>query len=453
MKRMTMVMVLAGMLMGGALVVGQEPARVAMVEQRGQARTADPRVETYRKDGQAGLDRLLQEHAELIAAQTPKLRQPAPPKFNFPVDGQELPRTEQGTGEWEQTRDLIDAVAGQRDGWSSRLFWHDSLEAAQAAAAKSGKPILQLHMLGKLTDEVSCANSRYFRTTVYSDPTVSGYLRDNFELCWATFRPVPVMTVDYGDGRRIERTVTGNSAHQVLDAKGRVVDVLPGLYSAAAFKTGLERAHAQAVASVELQNADLTEALSTYHAALDKVLVEAMDKDIAAVKDHLDMNSLDPEEQQWAIIARLPHHDVQLSPESVSLVSMKSPPSAEEVMRIAMSKSMVETPLVRMTRNLQNSIAIDTVKNEYLLHAAVHRWYIMETAPLDPIDMRNRVYTELFMMPPNDPWLGMAPPDTYSALPGNGLTEAPPHMRIVSGVHPPTEEKSYPRTLGPQPRN
>ena len=36
---------------------------------------------------------------------------------------------------------------------------------------------------------------------------------------------------DYGDGRKIERTVTGNSIHYVLDENGEVVNALPGLYS------------------------------------------------------------------------------------------------------------------------------------------------------------------------------------------------------------------------------
>ena len=75
-------------------------------------------------------------------------------------------------------------------------------------------------MLGKLTDEFSCANSRFFRTALYANKEISDYLRDNFVLHWQSVRPVPRVTVDFGDGRKLERTITGNSAHYVLDAAG-----------------------------------------------------------------------------------------------------------------------------------------------------------------------------------------------------------------------------------------
>lgn len=60
----------------------------------------------------------------------------------------------------------IDALAGQRHAVHSRLFWHRDLGAAKAVAAASGKPILSLRMLGRLDEELSCANSRFFRVVL-----------------------------------------------------------------------------------------------------------------------------------------------------------------------------------------------------------------------------------------------------------------------------------------------
>src|SRR6266571_6534884 len=116
------------------------------------------------------------------------------------------------------------------------------IEQAKAAAQASGKPILSLRLLGQLDEEYSCANSRFFRTTLYANTEVSSYLRDHFILHWQSVRPIPRITVDFGDGRKIERTITGNSIHYVLDAKGRVVDGLPGLYGPKAFLAGLKKA-------------------------------------------------------------------------------------------------------------------------------------------------------------------------------------------------------------------
>ena len=90
-------------------------------------------------------------------------------------------------------------------------------------------------MLGRLDDPLSCANSRFFRIALYADPRVSDRLRREFVLHWSEERAAPRIKIDYGDGRVIERTITGNSVHYALDAEGRPVDALPGLMSPAAF--------------------------------------------------------------------------------------------------------------------------------------------------------------------------------------------------------------------------
>ena len=95
-------------------------------------------------------------------------------------------------------------------------------------------------MLGRLDEDLSCANSRLFRATLYANQDVSRFLRERFVLYWSSERPVPRVTIDYGDGRRLERTTTGNSAHYVLDEDGNVLDVLPGLYAPTAFRRELE---------------------------------------------------------------------------------------------------------------------------------------------------------------------------------------------------------------------
>ena len=74
-------------------------------------------------------------------------------------------------------------------------------------------------MLGRLDEDLSCANSRLFRATLYANQDVSAFLREHFVLYWSSERPVPRVTIDYGDGRRLERTTTGNSAHYVLDER------------------------------------------------------------------------------------------------------------------------------------------------------------------------------------------------------------------------------------------
>lgn len=159
----------------------------------------------------------------------------------------------------------IDALAHQKYATVSRLYWHTELASAQTAARVHGRPILHLRMLGRLDEDLSCTNSRLFRATLYANQDVSAFLRENFILYWSSERPVPRVTIDYGDGRRIERTTTGNSAHYVLDERGNVLDVLPGLYAPAAFRRALEESLALTTRVRGTSDTERAKLLIDYH--------------------------------------------------------------------------------------------------------------------------------------------------------------------------------------------
>ena len=140
---------------------------------------------------------------------------------------------------WTRIAAALDAVSQQKNSYLSGLYWYTDFKEAQKAAQQSGKPILSLRLLGKLSEDRSCANSRFFRTILYSNSAIADLLRTHFVLHWQTVRPVPLITIDFGDGRKLERTITGNSIHYILDSEGRLIDGLPGVYGPQAFARAL----------------------------------------------------------------------------------------------------------------------------------------------------------------------------------------------------------------------
>ena len=331
-------------------------------------------IAAARAEGPAGLKRTLDAYAGVLA------------KGPRPNDAR-----------WREAADAVDAVAAQRDAWASRLYRYTDLGAAKIAAARENKPILSLRLLGKLDTELSCANSRFFRTTLYPDPRVNSLLREKFVLHWSSERPVPVVTVDFGDGRTMKRTITGNSIHYVLDADGRPLDALPGLYSATAFVAKLS--NALALAAEKPSDARLRE----WHAA-------------AAAK----LEETGPTSSYFT---------EGLAPEVVAVMRAKgaaaaAPPNARAAARVAVSKTAVEDPVVRALMNLQGSIAQDTIQNEFNLHRQIHQWFAAGEPVVRRFETFNeRVYAELFLTPRSDPWLGLAPGDAYPALQGDGLAQ------------------------------
>lgn len=73
---------------------------------------------------------------------------------------------------------------------------------------------------------------------LFSNEKVAATISENFEPVWVSVRPVPRVTIDFGNGKVIKRTLHGNVATLVCEPSGDIVDILPGVYEA---DTYLER--------------------------------------------------------------------------------------------------------------------------------------------------------------------------------------------------------------------
>src|SRR5262249_29402307 len=236
------------------------------------------------------------------------------------------PRQRASDPEWQRLTAALDWVSRQRDSYASRLYWYTDFEQAKAAARASRKPILSLRLLGNLTDEFSCANSRFFRSILYANTTVSAFLRENFVLHWKSVRPAPRVTIDFGDGRKIERTLTGNSIHYVLDYDGRPVDAIPGLYGPAAFLRALDQA-LSAFHLIERGGPARDASLVAYHQRAGELAWAHFKTDISQTGARLDPQST-------------------FTDEAATL----SPPDAIQAGRLAMLKAVVETKNLKSIR-------------------------------------------------------------------------------------------------------
>jgi hypothetical protein len=249
----------------------------------------------------------------------------------------------------------LDEVCAQKHAHTSLLYWFTDLPAALAEARRTDRPILSLRLLGRLDEELSCANSRFFRKLLYPQSQINRLLRSEFVLHWQSVRPVPKVTIDFGDGRRVERTLTGNSVHLVLDPAGRPVDALPGLFEADVF------------------------------AAL-----------LASARDHARADRRH--------LARR-HRDARRP-----IAPPVAPSRAVAASLLAPTKHVVEAPLLR---GVAVDVAADTLQN-LALHDRIHAAFA-EDATWAGIDgFVEWIYAELFAMPLADPALGLDVPDPFS---------------------------------------
>ena len=222
----------------------------------------------------------------------------------------------------------------------------------------------------------------------------------------------------------IERTFTGNSAHYVLDAKGRVVDAIPGLVAPGAFVRAL--ADARARRRTPSPASPTPTSASTSPSGRRRPCARRRRRGPPTFRPR---GSRAPagsavgaglSDEAWAAVARLHADDARLSRESVRVMETKT--NAVSVMPIALAKGLVETPLARAVRRFSRSLAEDSVRNEYVHRRTVRaRLATDEGAALSVDALNDWVYAEVFLTPSSDPWLGLVPPEEYSALDGGGL--------------------------------
>ncbi|MDZ8259801.1 hypothetical protein [Nostoc sp. ChiQUE01b] len=391
-------------------------------------------VSVLRKQGPRGLQVFLKSHANTL---------------NTASSGAVLPSA--------ALRVALDELCQQRDCYASGLYWYTDIEQAKAAARTSGKPILSLRLLGRLDQDLSCANSRFFRVALYPNVEISKLLQDRFILHWQSVRPVPKVTIDFGDGRKLERTITGNSIHYILDASGRPIDAIPGLYSPKAFLRQLQQAELAVKNYSKLTPSDRESYLRKYHsdrlnsiqaqwvADLSRLGIQSPPKLVeipsnpsqaptAEIASSLAVSKMRVEtpmltalqsdaernqnalaeitdEKVWNQIAQLYAADIKLDQNSISLIRAKKSQSA----------NTQEDNLPIIVKKFEATMALDTVRNEYMLHSQIHQWFMQGKQTRSVEALNEQVYAQLFLTPSSDPWLGLFPSDSYSAIDNDGI--------------------------------
>jgi len=367
-----------------------------------------------------------------------RARGPSAHRVLFDAHRDDVTRLQSGltSPELERLRRALDGVSAQRDAHATELYWHTDLDAAKAEARTRRVPILSLRLLGRLDEELSCANSRYFRTVLY--PTVAPSLRERFVLHWSSERAAPRITIDMGDGRTMVRTITGNSVHYVLDADGRVVDALPGLYAPTQLTAALDRARTihdgctrsrNELACRARRHRDAFEASRTAWERRREAdpRLPTLDTLLAS----LDPNAaLDAPSALLAMPLTIGKAAIEV-PMLDAMARRRTPPPPDTVEWASLVDSFEAvgprvTALVRLktgrddadslARSLTRTAVIDGLRNETLLHARVHQWLGDEARPTELAAFNPRVYAELFLTPANDPWLGLRDPDVWDAI-------------------------------------
>jgi hypothetical protein len=354
------------------------------------------------------------------------------------IDAEERQRHPDDTRAAARRSDALDRVCRQRDCAWSGLYWYNDLEAAKREAMRTNRPILSLRLLGNLDEELSCANSRFFRTTLYANRDIARLMKTGFVLHWSSERPAPRVTIDYGDGRRVVRTITGNSIHYLLASDGTPLDAAPGLYAPSAFSAVLNEMRILAIRYQRWPAAERAAELEDWHARRLPPTNQVAKGGKGAIPVSYPFLAWEASE---STMTKMAVEQPLLDSVSFGILAKvrRSPERTDEVQAALDLKGFDDRSLALMKRKhfgtrkvsdgefqpvlarLRKTVAEDTLLNENEIRPAIRRLFVEAHGRLTLEALNRKVYDGVFLTPQSDPWLGLVPSDAFTGIAGEGI--------------------------------
>jgi len=223
---------------------------------------------------------------------------------------------------------------------------------------------------------------------LFSNAEVAAFVRANFVAAWESVRPVPTVEIDFGNGKKIKRTVNGNIATYICDPTGRVVDVIPGLNTPEAY----------------LQ--DLRYALNLYRASLaafDKTVIEYHRENLTTPTVY----ELVRNDMAKSMSERLVRMSLDKRAELAERKGLGAirPVRSPEARKQDAGKFAIERPVKKLTLEEEVVLAADTELNRKERKPVIHR--ILAEKIVTPSDVTKRIYKEALHCDLDDPYLGL----------------------------------------------
>ena len=206
---------------------------------------------------------------------------------------------------------------------------------------------------------------------LFSHNGVAGLINERFEPSWEGVRSVPMVSIDFGEGRVVKRTLHGNIATYVCDSQGRVLDVIAGLYQHDIYLIRLNEALELAKTAGTWPAERFGAELAAYHQGRLETMLR-----IEKLTSLLDVRK-----------ARI----------EVPVKKAIAPPEAARLI----------DPAKEVTGyTAENALVVDSHYNESVRRKQVHK--ILATGePREPSALTKRLYRDVLHTDLDDPYLGL----------------------------------------------
>ncbi len=231
---------------------------------------------------------------------------------------------------------------------------------------------------------------------LFSNGKISRTINRYFEPAWQSVRPVPTVTIDFGNGHVIKRTLQGNVATYVCTSEGEVLDILPGIYEGKTYLNRiLQLSYLAQMAKLARENKVLE--IQKYHQELQKSLEDGGSK-LELVKTSQG-TSIRGIEIGVKITLR-----PKLRMRARGGSGRRHPRIFEDLFQSSGRPLDFNSP-----EELENWEALteDTVINENIRRLKIHRYLAQKKKLLKVKDLTKWLYREVLNADLDDPYLGL----------------------------------------------
>lgn len=235
-------------------------------------------------------------------------------------------------------------------------------------------------------------------------------MSDSFECAWESVRPVPKVTIDFGNGHTLERTLHGNIATYFCTPAGEVFDLVPGLVDPREYARRLDQASRLHRASSWSRRMSPARARSALDGSAGIVSLLPVDLPVDGASLAPALAAPDPARE---LVIRW-HEALVASARDGTLVAADPIPVFDgSKMRVELRIDLALAPMSDADAAL---LKADTLLNRTQRYALASQLWL-EHPFAKPQELTREVYRRVLHVDLDDPYLGLAP-DVLGGEPG-----------------------------------
>jgi hypothetical protein len=238
------------------------------------------------------------------------------------------------------------------------------------------------------------------RAVTLSDPDVVQLLSTQVIPVWESVGSVPKVTIEIGNGHKLERTLGGNIVTYILSPDGDVYDAYPGVYTPSDYINEIQKTlnflkqmnkPTEVISWHRDQFSDLV-FYEQQQTSFSKAFVESPLLNALKIGPATRMPRTIEEARSEALATKDKFRDISKDPATVQELSA------------ALLNYQSEDP----KEIGQKAVEADSYNNVKLMRPAVHALYSNLKSLPKVLEFRDIIYKELLHIPLNDPYLGLA---------------------------------------------